>query len=284
MFWLDLNYVFLRPDGTINTDRMPDLLHPSPKGALLWAKAMEATLFQLLGDRNRNTDPVVNRALAPRTKLEDDCYDWFARHDAVLKIKDQIKPEVVMIGDSITHFWGGRPETKGHQNSPKAWRQLFGDRPVLNLGFGWDRTQNVLWRLDHGEFDGLHPRYVVLNIGTNNFSSTENFAATTPAQTAEAIGAICIRIRSKAPESHIIIMGVFPRGQKADKPARGQYRRTEQAPFGVCRVAGITFLDISNQFLNSDGTIPQSLMGDFCHPTEQGYMIWANALKPYLNN
>lgn len=284
VFFLDVNHVFLRLDGSIDPALMPDLLHPSPKGALLWAKAMEPTLCQLMGDRNRDTDPVVNSALAPVPKLENDSYDWYARHEAILKVKDQIKPDVVMIGDSITHFWGGRIDAKGQQNGPKAWHQLFGNRPVLNLGFGWDRTQNVLWRFDHGEFDGLHPRYVVLNIGTNNFSTTKNFTATTPAQTAEAIRAICIRIRSKSPESRIIVMGVFPRGQKANDPVRCKITELNKLLAELGKTPGITFLDISKQLLDPNGDIPQTLMGDFCHPTEQGYTIWGNALKPYLNN
>ncbi|MGA2616040.1 MAG: hypothetical protein ABSF26_00440 [Thermoguttaceae bacterium] len=65
-----------------------------------------------------------------------------------------------MIGDSITHFWAGVPQGPG-QNGPQSWKALFSGRRVLNLGFGWDRTQNVLWRLEHAEFDGLHPRCVV---------------------------------------------------------------------------------------------------------------------------
>jgi lysophospholipase L1-like esterase len=163
--------------------------------------------------------PGANTALIPAPKLEDDSYDWYARHDAILKLKDQIKPEIVMIGDSITHFWAGVPESPT-QRGPESWRQLFGERPVLNMGFGWDRTQNVLWRLEQGEFDGLHPRYVVLNIGTNNFSTTANAHANTPAQVAEAIGVICSRLKAASPDSHIIVMGVLPRGQMPDDPFR----------------------------------------------------------------
>ena len=70
---------------------------------------------------------------------------------------------------------------------------------MLNLGFGWDRTQNVLWRLDHGELDGLHPRIVVIHIGTNNTSQTEHARQNTPAEIVEGIAAICGRVRAKTP-------------------------------------------------------------------------------------
>ena len=125
---------------------------------------------------------VSNNAIVPVPKLENDSYDWYKRHEDILRLKQGLDPEIVLIGDSITHFWGGQPESPGVKaRGPKAWEKAFGTKRTLNLGFGWDRTQNVLWRLDHGEFDGLHPKWVVLNIGTNNFSGTKNARASTPA-------------------------------------------------------------------------------------------------------
>jgi lysophospholipase L1-like esterase len=220
----------------------------------------------------------VNTALIPTPKLENDSYDWYARHEAILKLKDQLKPEVVMIGDSITHFWAGPPEA-ARQSGQESWRELFGRHPVLNMGFGWDRTQNVLWRLDHGEFDGLHPRFIVLNIGTNNFSTTANAHENTPAEVAEAIHAICARLRAKSPKSRMIVMGVFPRGQKPDDPFRAKIVQLNKL---LATSSKMTFVDIGSQFLDADGSIPSALMPDFCHPNEQGYTIWAKALKPYL--
>ena len=225
--------------------------------------------------------PPSNTAIVPVPKLENDCYDWYARHEAVLKVKDQINPEIVMIGDSITHFWGGPPEFR-IQNGARAWKDLFGERRVLNLGFGWDRTQNVLWRLEHGEFDGLRPRYVVLNIGTNNFSGTANARANSPAEVAEGIKAICQRIREKSPESRIILMGVLPRGQKANDPFRAKILELNKLLAEVGKTPGVTFLDIGPQFLSPDGELPRKFMGDYCHPSEEGYALWAAALKPLL--
>jgi len=228
-------------------------------------------------------DTSPNTAIVPVPKLENDSYDWYARHDEVLNVKDKINPEIVMIGDSITHFWGGPPVSK-HRRGPQAWKQLFGDRPVLNLGFGWDRTQNVLWRLDHGEFDGLHPRYVVINIGTNNFSTTANARANTPEEVAQGIQAICDRIRKKSPESRIILMGVLPRGEKPDYPYRSKILALNKLLPEVAKAPGIQFLDIGQQFLLPNGELPRRLMSDFCHPTEEGYAIWAAALKPLLQD
>ena len=89
---------------------------------------------------------------------------------------------------------------------------MFGATQTLNLGFGWDRTQNVLWRLAHGEFEGLHPKTVVINIGTNNLTGTANARANTPAEVVQGILAIHEQVRAQSPQSRIIVMGVFPRG------------------------------------------------------------------------
>jgi lysophospholipase L1-like esterase len=279
--FLDVNHVFLRLDGSIDPEMMPDLLHPSPKGALAWARAMEPRLAELMGDKSRDDAPATNTALLPAPKLEDDSYDWYARHAAVLDAKQRVNPEIVMIGDSITHFWSGPPES-ALKNGPKTWQDLFGERRVLNLGFGWDRTQNVLWRLDHGEFDGLHPRWVVLNIGTNNFSGTAHARENTPAEIADAIRAILIRIRSKSPQTAIVLMGVLPRGAKATDPVRAKIAALNRLLPEVCKAPGITFVDIGPRFLQPDGELPRELMGDFCHPREKGYTIWASALKPLI--
>jgi lysophospholipase L1-like esterase len=278
VFYLDVNHLFLRLDGSIDPALRPDLLHPSPQGALLWARAMDPLLAKLMDDKPLDTDQPQNPAVVPVPKLENDSYDWYDRHDQELAARARTNPQIVLIGDSITHFWAGEPKAR-NQNGPNAWKEAFDGVPVQNLGFGWDRTQNVLWRLDHGEFDGLHPKTVVLNIGTNNFSGTSHARSNTPEEVYDGIRDICIRIRSKSPESKIIVMGVFPRGQKADDPYRAKITELNQLlAKHLAEVKGIRFLDIGHQLTEPDGTISRETMKDFLHPTEKGYAIWAKAL------
>ena len=224
-----------------------------------------------------------NNAIVPVGKIEKDMYDWDKRHAEILAIKDSIKPEIVMIGDSITHFWGGQPlEPKGNRGD-KAWKDLFGEKKVLNLGFGWDRTQNVLYRIQDGELDGLDPKLVVIHIGTNNLSSSKNAPTNTPDQVVEAIGVIIGKVKEKCPHAKIVLMGIFPRGEKADNPFRttiGEINKTLAATYA--NKSPVTYLDITDKFLNADGSMSKEIMGDFLHPTEKGYAIWADALKPYV--
>lgn len=222
-------------------------------------------------------DPAINTAVTPVPKLENDSYDWYQRHADVLALQKTLKPQIVMIGDSITHFWGGPPGNRA--NGPLAWKEAFGDLPVLNMGFGWDRTQNVLWRLDHGEFEGISPRVVVINIGTNNTSQTAHARANTPEEIAAGVLAIVERVRAKAPDARILVMAIFPRGEQPDTPLR---KTIAAANAGIQRLlAGrpkVSFLDIGDKLLEPDGTLSRATMGDFTHPTEKGYSIWAKAL------
>jgi len=222
-----------------------------------------------------------NTALVPVPKLEQDSYDWYARHAEVLRIKDRLNPEVVLIGDSITHFWGGEPKA-AQANGPASWQATFGGYRTLNLGFGWDRIQNVLWRLDHGELDGLHPRVIVLHIGTNNTSDTEHARKNTPAEIAEGVRAVLRRLRAKTPKARIILMAVFPREQKPDHPRRQQIEAINRLLSELGQLPGVTWLDIGPRLVQPDGTISREMMGDFCHPTEAGYRIWGGALAPLL--
>jgi lysophospholipase L1-like esterase len=220
----------------------------------------------------------TNTAAIPTFRLEDDFYDWEERHEKILEIQKSLDPEIVLIGDSITHLWGGLP-VDSHARGANAWSKTFGNRRVLNLGFGWDRTQNVLWRLEHGEMDGTNPKVVVINIGTNNLTTSNHARANTPTEIADAILLICERVYRKSPKSRIIVMGVFPRGFKPDDYYRTQV--IELNGFLAKRLAGqsqITFLNISDQFVAPGAELSHDLMSDGVHPTEAGYEIWGKAL------
>ena len=224
-----------------------------------------------------------NSAVVPVPKLENDSYDWWKRHEEILRVKSTINPEIILIGDSITHFWAGEPKSN-HVNGPKAWDSVFGKRRVLNLGFGWDRTQNVLWRFDHGELDGLQPKLVVIHIGTNNTSQTQNARQNTPAEIAGGVQTICSRVRGTFPKAKIVLMAIFPREEKPDHPRRKLIAETNALLAKLPTSPDFAFLDIGPKVLTPEGVLTRDLMPDFCHPSERGYQIWADALRPFVQS
>ena len=225
----------------------------------------------------------VNSATVPVGKLENDGYGWEDRHAAVMAIKDSLQPEIVLIGDSITHFWGGEPDGGRMGNRGReAWAALFGQRKVLNLGFGWDRTQNVLQRIALGELDGLDPKAIVIHIGTNNLAGTPHARAATPAQIAEGIAAVVDRAQAKCPHAQVILMAVFPRGSGPTNPHRTAIAEINQHLAPLAQKPRVTLLDITDQWLRADGSVSTDLMPDSLHPNEKGYAVWAAALRPLL--
>ena len=229
---------------------------------------------------SRATGPRIASTLVPVTQGRDwRVYDWPARHAAAIALMKARQPEIVMLGDSIMHFWGGEPSGErvgGRRTAPEVWDRTFAGRRIVNLGYGWDRTENVLWRLRHGEFDQVSPRVVVLMIGTNNVPLN------TPDEIAAGVAAICDEIHQRSPSSRILLLGIFPRGEKPDaNRARIEAVNQRLAAFDG-RGGVVTYLDIGERFLAADRSISKDVMYDFLHPAAKGYEIWAAAMEPTL--
>jgi lysophospholipase L1-like esterase len=219
-------------------------------------------------------------AITPASKLENDFYDWHKRHDTKVRQAASGSHDLAFIGDSITHLFEGDANLPGRGEN--VWAQYYASRRALNLGFGWDRTQNVLWRIDHGELAGQKPRLAVLLIGTNNLTGTNNAPTNTPSQIAAGIAAIHARIAALAPRSRLLLLGLLPRGTP-DDPIRQRIIETNAllADYADAkRGDAVTFLDLGSRFLDADGRIPKTLMDDGVHPTQAGYQIWAEAIEP----
>jgi hexosaminidase len=218
--------------------------------------------------------PAIRATTADVQNRDHATYDWPTRHRQVLEHFKAVKPDVVMIGDSITHYWGGRP-TAPIARSPDKWQKAFGARVAANLGFGWDRTENVLWRIAHGELDGISPKHVVLLMGTNNLgidSVDEVF---------QGIDAVCRAIHAKLPTAKILVLGILPRrdqaGLKADLDRVNYLLETRLHPRGYVRV-----VDFGNKFRNADGSICDRLFSDGLHPSVAGYELLASLLAEQI--
>ena len=194
---------------------------------------------------------------------------WMARHEAFLKEANETEPEVVFVGDSITDLW----RTDGKE----IWDTRFAPLKAANFGIDGDRTQHVLWRIQHGEFDRIKPKVLVLMIGTNN---TPNGRNTTP-EVIEGVAAVVNSLKAKLPKTKILLLAIFPRGQK-DEPVRDRLRTINAAIAKLADGRQVTFLDINSKFLEPDGTLSTEVMTDLLHPNKKGYEIWADAIQARL--
>jgi lysophospholipase L1-like esterase len=203
-------------------------------------------------------------------------YNWWERHDAVVNRVKQGHVDLLLIGDSITHGWGGPPDAYSYGGPGGLYEKYFGGRNAVNLGFGWDRTQHVLWRFNHGELDGISPKVATLMIGTNNIG------VNTSSEIAAGVTAIVDQLQSRLPRTKILLLAIFPRDHEPDSRNRKQVAEVNALITPLGKRPGVVFLDLTDKFLEPDGTLSKDMMGDFLHPTPKGYEVWARSMEPTL--
>jgi lysophospholipase L1-like esterase len=207
---------------------------------------------------------------------------FLKKHEAILARAKSGPVGLLFLGDSITERW---------RIAPHIWETYYGKYQPANFGIGGDRTSHVIWRIEHGELDGIAPKVAVLMLGTNN--SLDYNAE----QIAAADRKIVSMIRARLPDTKILVLGIFPRGPR-DREGNpitqahiDEAARRMQTIDAVNRDLAtlddgktIRFLNINEVFLGQDGRIPRAIMPDQLHPGAAGYQLWADAMQPLLES
>lgn len=219
--------------------------------------------------QEKTPPPQLPDVAAPKLDKEGKLNAAFIKsHEGFVKIAQEGTAEVVFLGDSITAGWGRNKE---------IWDKAFGAYKPANFGIGGDRTQHVLWRITNGELDGIKPKAVVLMIGTNNTGSDS------PESIAQGITKIVSTVQSKQPQAKILLLAVFPRGEKPTaNPGRDKIKIVNSIISKLDDGKKVHYLDIGSKFLQPDESISKDIMHDFLHLTPAGYQIWADSIGPKL--
>ena len=298
VLWCDFNSKLLMADGTLEKSMAPDLLHPIAAGYEIWAEELKPFLDYALG----RTETVPKCAAAPaptalatdgpKTARPDIKMYWLANKDPKVqpRIRDKRIEETanadryydaIWIGDSITHFWE-------HKGKCEVFKEKFGQYRILNLGFGGDHTENLLWNVKYGGFlDGVHTRLITLMIGTNNTwgDSAEDIAA--------GIAACVKAIRAKQPQAKLLLFTVLPR-EVAHKRGERDFRRKKpnvdeimpkqtkvnELIRPLADGKDVILVDLCPKFTDAEGLPDVTLLGDGTHPNEDGYRVWADEVLP----
>jgi lysophospholipase L1-like esterase len=200
-------------------------------------------------------------------------------HQELLKKARSGRIDVYFAGDSIARRWGATDYPELLAN----WRANFFGWNVGDFGWGADRTEHILWRLQHGELDDVRPKVIVLLAGANNVGHDEPAEGpdAKAADVARGIKAILDVMRAKAPEATIVLTAMFPRND--NMAVMPTIDRINTIIAGFADGKTIRFLDINAQLANARGELIDGVMNsDKLHPTVKGYQIWADALKPIL--
>jgi lysophospholipase L1-like esterase len=185
--------------------------------------------------------------------------------------------DVYFIGDSITRRWGATD----YPDLLANWRQNFFGWNAANFGWGADRTQNILWRLEHGELDGVNPRVIVIQAGANNIGAEPGGAAKV-GEITRGLTAILDTCRQKAPRATVILTAIFPRND--NMAVMPEIDQVNAALAQLADGRAVRYLNVNDKLADKDGRLFAGMMNerDKLHPTLQGYQVWADGLKPIL--
>ena len=278
VFWCDLNQRMLRLDGSLPREIAPDGCHPSALGYEIWANAVipyfngfAASTYPAFIPDGVYKDEIA--ALRPRSRITD---EWwlakFARNRDLIRASGG-EFDVVMFGDSITHYWEigeGQDESRDIEILQKKWS-------VMNCGYGGDRIENLLWRFENGELDGYRAKVVTLMIGTNNGGD--------PAEDiVRGVKRAIELIKEKQPEAKIVLHAYLPCG----KGHGGNHRAKLDSVTPILKDMTkndrrIVWLDMTKRFTDAEGALIEKLFDfEYLHPSTEGYGVWREELEPVL--
>ncbi len=237
--------------------------------------------YPLLFDRNRRPKPAFDAVYAAlRTRrsvhapLERRDPNSRAAHQQLIAKTKPGKIDIYFEGDSITRRWGATdyPKLLAH------WEKHFHGWNAANFGWGGDTTHNILWRLQNGELDGVSPKIIVLQAGTNNLPGRGPADAAAVDDIVVGVKAIIATFHKQAPDAAIVLTALFPRPQ--NKALAPTIKRINEQLATLADGKSIRLLNINDQLTDDKGDLLPGVSRDGLHLEEKGYDVWAAALRP----
>ncbi|MBN7815821.1 SGNH/GDSL hydrolase family protein [Algoriphagus pacificus] len=244
-----------------------DIIHPNDYGMIQYAEAYEKLILEVLNEEKGQIFTTISTSQSRDIAV----YKWEERHQEILKMNQENPPKILLFGNSIVNFWGGEPKIKT-VNGPDSWENMLKPAGVRNFGYGWDRIENVLWRIYHDELDGFEADQILLMIGTNNLQINSQ------QEIVLGLENLIQEIKERQPSSEIVMVGLLPR--------RGMEKEVEQINLKISQMADLAnaiYLEVGKGLLLPDGKLNESLFSDGLHPNESGYQVIAKELVPKLH-
>jgi lysophospholipase L1-like esterase len=236
-----------------------------PWSAWALALALATATAAHAQDKPAASEAAPEAASTPAPKKDNGTF--LKRHESFVNRAKEGNVDVLFLGDSITAGWAGAGKD--------VWASRFDKFHPANFGIGGDRTQHVLWRITHGELEGISPKVVVLMLGTNNIKVDSADAI------ARADEKIVRTIREKLPHTRILLLGIFPRAHKTDAPDMQIPAKVKAVNAELAKLDDgqhVRYLDLANQ-LAPGGTEVPDYYTDGVHLTAKGYEVWADAIE-----
>ena len=197
--------------------------------------------------------------------------DWHSVAEDITKTLEGKQLKLLLLGNSITQGWGGNRQAVSSKPGKLAMDQVLGENQWESAGISGDRTQNLLWRLQHGNYNACHPQNAVITIGINNLLSGSD----SPENVAEGIIAVAKEAKKQLPNTRIILFGLLPSGKEGTSEIRIKCDKIHQM-LSNTKIKGVEYVNPTSWFTEVGGTMKPGLYsGDYIHLTSDGYKVWA---------
>ena len=212
--------------------------------------------------------PVAEAFRVDTTKPLEEDNGWTAYHNQLCAQARTNRIDLLFVGDSVTAGWGGIGKA--------VWEKQLRRYHPGNFGVSGQGTQDVLWRLSHGELEGAHPKAVVLMLGSNDI----NWPA---ADIVAGVTEVVRQLRTRLPTSHLLLAGILPRGEQPNTPERLKILEANAQLAKLDDGRHTHYFNFGDKLLLPDGRLPKEIAPDFLHPSERGYEFWVEAIQPMLD-
>lgn len=256
-------------DFQFDNESTVDGIHPNDIGMQQMANAYEKSIRAILNlfkGELSTTQPVQQFREYPG-------YDWLKRHHEVMAFNKKSQPKLVILGNSILHFWAGNPKAP-YVRGAASWEKYIAPFEPVNMGFGWDRIENMLWRVENGELDDFNAEKIMIMAGTNNLSVND-----TDENILLGLQTLIHQIQIRQPNAQIYLSGIFPRRAYEER-----IQMLNQKIKLLATMPKIHYFDTSALWLLKSDKINEKLFSDGLHPNEEGYEKFGKALYQILKN
>ncbi|GAA4318382.1 SGNH/GDSL hydrolase family protein [Compostibacter hankyongensis] len=240
--------------------------HPNDIGMMKYALAYEKKIRKILNE------PAGDISTQMPVEQYRDGYDWRRRHEEVMAAVRDRHPSAIIFGNSIINYWGGEPKPeKAAPRGQDSWEKYMGPASVQNAGFGYDRIENVLWRIYHGELDDFTGSAIIVNIGTNNLGLN------TDDEILEGLDFLVKQIRLRRPDATLYLGGILPRRAMLGRVLALNPRISKVATANGCK-----YFDLSKRFLKGNALNDALFLPDGLHPNAKGYALLGEGIQQLL--
>lgn len=205
--------------------------------------------------------------------------DWHSVAEDITSTLEGKQLKLLLLGNSITQGWGGNRKAVAYKPGKQAMDAAIGENQWESAGISGDRTQNLLWRIQHGNYNVCHPQNAVIAIGINNLLSGND----SPEEVAAGIIAVANEAKKQLPDTRIILLGLLPSGKEGNSEVRLKCNKIHQI-LAKAKIKGVEYINPTSWFIGSDGMMKAGLYGgDYIHLTSEGYKVWATEIAKLIN-